>query len=626
MDTINTWPGWEHVRELGAGSFGKVHEIRREDHGKTYRAALKVITIPSSQSEIREAYNEGMSEQNVTEYFQEFVENITEEFALMSEFKGQSNIVSYEDHKVIKHEDGIGWDILIRMEMLTPLSDWGSRHPLNEADVIAMGRDICHALELCWQKRIIHRDIKPENIFVSEYGDYKLGDFGIARTSEKTRANLSQKGTYTYIAPEVYRGQEYGRTADIYSLGMVLYRYLNENRVPFMPLDGTIRYNDREEAFKRRICGEQIPPPKMGSQALKEVVLKALAYAPEERYQSAGAFRKALEGCVKEIGDISDGTMRLFPNPKNYTEEEDPSGRKTQIIRQERQEETRPQEEPEQQGGKKNKMLIISAAGIVGLVLLVCVIISSGRKPVNPPEPQGTTEVSSEPDSAETPTDIGNTRQTETASDDVEPVTSEEVGSTSGNENFRLKGEASTYGRTSVLLIGDTTELWLSDGSFILFAGSTNIKWVSSNEAIAKISSQGIVTGISPGVVELSGVYEGKKSKAWQMTIVQEDKKSGVTVSVDYEKISLGVGASDTVMLTLHGTVADKIGAMCYTSSGLDMSFSWGGVVDGNIIPLNFINSWTTTVDEGDITVLFYEEDKPETIIAKTIIHVKVNK
>lgn len=388
MSAINTWPGWECVREIGNGSFGKVYEIQREDRGKTYKAALKVITIPFSQSEIREAYSEGMNEQNVTEYFQEIVENITEEFALMSEFKGQSNIVSYEDHKVIKHEDGIGWDIIIRMEMLTSLSEWSGEHSLNEADVIAMGRDICHALELCWQKRIIHRDIKPENIFVNEYGDYKLGDFGIARTTEKTRANLSQKGTYMYMAPEVYRGQEYGRTADIYSLGIVLYRYLNENRMPFVPVEGTIRYNDREVAFKRRICGEQIPPPANGSQALKEAILKAVSYAPEERYQSASEFRQALERCVKEIEDDSERAGHLFRKKNTEGEElklqeemklqeglKPQEGPKLQ-ERLKPQEELKAQEKLKPQGGKKNKMLIISVAGIVGFVLLVCVMLA----------------------------------------------------------------------------------------------------------------------------------------------------------------------------------------------------------------------------------------------------------
>lgn len=62
MAEMNTWPGWECVRQLGSGSFGKVYEIQREEFGKIYRAALKVITIPQNQSDVLDVYSEGMDE------------------------------------------------------------------------------------------------------------------------------------------------------------------------------------------------------------------------------------------------------------------------------------------------------------------------------------------------------------------------------------------------------------------------------------------------------------------------------------------------------------------------------------------------------------------------------------
>ena len=91
---INTWPRWEGVGLLGEGSFGKVYEIQKKEFGTTYKAALKVITIPPAQSDIKAAYAEGMDKQSVTNYFQSVVEDIVEEFALMSQLKGNSNIVS----------------------------------------------------------------------------------------------------------------------------------------------------------------------------------------------------------------------------------------------------------------------------------------------------------------------------------------------------------------------------------------------------------------------------------------------------------------------------------------------------------------------------------------------------
>ena len=207
---------WKLVRLLGEGSYGKVYEAEREDYGSKYTAAIKIVTVPQSQSEVDTARAEGMSEESVTAYFRGFVEEIVQEFAVMARLKGTANVVCYEDHAVVPHESGIGWDILIRMELLTPLLRHCAAHPMSREDVLHLGIDLCKALELCREYRIVHRDIKPQNIFVSRLGDFKLGDFGIARTVEKTTGGLSKKGTYTYMAPEVYKEAPYNASVDIY--------------------------------------------------------------------------------------------------------------------------------------------------------------------------------------------------------------------------------------------------------------------------------------------------------------------------------------------------------------------------------------------------------------------------
>ena len=293
---MKTYRDWNVDGCIGEGAFGRVYKISRQDFGHTYDAALKVIEVPQSQSEVDAVRNDGMSEQNVTQYFQSVVEDIVEEFALMSKLKGNSNIVSYEDHSVEKRRDSFGWNIYIRMELLTPLFSYIKQHKMTVRDVIQIGIDICQALEVCQKYNIIHRDIKPENIFVSDIGTYKLGDFGIARQLEKTSSGLSKKGTFTYMAPEVYKGLEYNSTVDIYSLGIVLYRFLNNNRSPFMPpASQPIRYSDKEKANIMRISGQRMPKPCNASGRLAEIVLKACAYNPSERYESAGIMRQALE-------------------------------------------------------------------------------------------------------------------------------------------------------------------------------------------------------------------------------------------------------------------------------------------------------------------------------------------
>ena len=293
------WPGWETVQLIGRGSFGAVYEIRRElVDGTTESAAMKVITIPQNPEDISEMYGEGYDDESITASFRAHLKSIVAEYTLMRKLDGSANAVNCKDISYVQHPDGIGWDIYIRMELLTPLvkSLSGST---SEETVLKIGRDICSALVLCKKYDIVHRDIKPQNIFISPNGDYKLGDFGIAKTVEKTMGG-TKVGTYKYMAPEVYNNQPYGSGADIYSLGLVLYWLLNERRMPFMPLPpAKVLAGQDEEARQRRLSGEPLPPPAHGSAELKKIVLKACAYAPEARFRSAEEMYEALCRCSR---------------------------------------------------------------------------------------------------------------------------------------------------------------------------------------------------------------------------------------------------------------------------------------------------------------------------------------
>lgn len=376
------WGVWRIKRLLGEGSFGKVFEIEREDFGRVYTAALKIITIPQNESELKSVLSDGMDQKSATEYFKSFVMEVVGEFALMAEFKGNSNIVSYEDHMVVEHRDGIGWDILIRMELLTPLLEYTSaEHPMSRNQVIKLGMDMCRALEYCQKQNVIHRDIKPENIFVSRSGDFKLGDFGIARTAEKTMSGLSRKGTYSYMAPEVYKGEEYGASVDIYSLGIVLYRLLNKNRTPFLPdYPQPITHGDRENAIARRIAGERMLLPTDARDKLGEIILKACAYEPHERYSTPKQMRMELEAVS-------------FNNGLQETEEEERTvllasafadAEKAEMLVADskiEEKETSPQMNLVQSENKKrqvNPIAVIGAAAVIMICLLAVAVLKAG--------------------------------------------------------------------------------------------------------------------------------------------------------------------------------------------------------------------------------------------------------
>ncbi len=336
------WAGWETVEPIGTGGFSKVYKIRKKDDDTgDYFSALKVISIPHSPEEYESYIEDGYDEASINEIFASQVKRIVDEFRLMAKFKGNSNIVSYEDHMIVPHEDQKGWDILIRMELLTSLTKFNAKNAMTEKDTIEMGIGICRALELCQRVNVIHRDIKPQNIFVSDFGDYKLGDFGIAKTMEHT-TRATKTGTFSYMAPEVYKGQSYNATIDIYSLGLVMYWALNEKRLPFLPLPPQApTASELEVSLAKRLAGEKLPPPKNGSEKLKEIVLKACAYNSADRFQTPAQLRVALEDLlysvvhennnvdVASIGDTERtlSVNRPAVNPVNINEEN-----KTQAV------------------------------------------------------------------------------------------------------------------------------------------------------------------------------------------------------------------------------------------------------------------------------------------------------
>jgi len=303
---------WKIVRLIGEGTYGKVFEICRSEYGIEEKAALKIISIPASKSEYNSVLTDCMDELSATEYFRNYMQEMIREISLMSKLKGNSYIVCYEDHEVKNRAETVGWDIMIRMELLTPLNEYTrEKGTLGKDEVIHLGIDICKALEICQKYDIIHRDIKPENIFVADYGNFKLGDFGIARIASQTSGASTRAGTNAYMAPEIYRGEHYGKTVDLYSLGLVLYRLLNDNRLPFMPqYPAPLRFQDRENAQAMRLSGAPIPAPTHADPALANVIAKACAYNAEDRFSSATDMRLSLESLLQPEKTAS-GTVHI---------------------------------------------------------------------------------------------------------------------------------------------------------------------------------------------------------------------------------------------------------------------------------------------------------------------------
>jgi serine/threonine protein kinase len=161
------------------------------------------------------------------------------------------------------------------------------------SQVLSILKQVASALDYAHQQGIIHRDIKPSNILLDSAGNAFLSDFGIARMLSETQftATGSLIGTPTYMSPEQGKGEQLTPASDIYSLGIILYELMT-GKVPFT-----------SETTPLAIIHKHIhePPPNPGilrpglPASVEQVILKALAKDPPERYQSAGELVRALE-------------------------------------------------------------------------------------------------------------------------------------------------------------------------------------------------------------------------------------------------------------------------------------------------------------------------------------------
>ncbi len=284
------WENWTYTGEfLGEGAMSSVFEIHSTAMGEEV-AALKIITVkknPFGKVEIPE--------------------NALNEIKILRDLSGCPNIVNYHDstqRQIFDEDNNLSEiDILIKMEKLKSLSE-GDK--LSEEQVIKLAKDMCNALIHASKHNIIHRDIKPQNIFVDKEGIYKLGDFGIAKiVSDMSRHYTMNIGTMAYTAPEVYNNATgvYNVSSDIYSLGIVLYVYLNNGCLPFF--DGTLSHH---EAISKRLSGAQFPSPTNGSNNLKKIVMRACHNDVTKRYQKP-------QEMLEDLELMSTGGKKLVVDP-----------------------------------------------------------------------------------------------------------------------------------------------------------------------------------------------------------------------------------------------------------------------------------------------------------------------
>ncbi|MBS1848713.1 MAG: serine/threonine protein kinase [Actinobacteria bacterium] len=162
-------------------------------------------------------------------------------------------------------------------------------------EAVTIGAQVADALDTAHRAHVVHRDIKPANILLSTDGRVLVADFGIAKAAEgqDLTAEGSMLGTAKYLAPEQVEGTDVDGRADIYALGIVLFEALC-GRVPFLADTDTATALARlhRAPMRPRQVRADIP------RSVDEVILRAMARNPEDRFADAAQFRAALLACT----------------------------------------------------------------------------------------------------------------------------------------------------------------------------------------------------------------------------------------------------------------------------------------------------------------------------------------
>ncbi|CAM9591956.1 unnamed protein product, partial [Phaeothamnion confervicola] len=203
---------YKKIKELGSGSFGCAILVQdRQVPGRLY--VIKEIVVGSlSSRELEAAEKEAlllsqMHHSNIVKYFDRFREG--KKFFIVTDYADGGDL---------------GAALARRRK---------AKRPFTEAEAMRIFVQICLALRHVHARKILHRDLKSQNVFLTSNGVVKLGDFGIARALDSSKACArTQIGTPYYLSPEICQDRPYGKKSDIWALGVLLYELLSL-RVPF---------------------------------------------------------------------------------------------------------------------------------------------------------------------------------------------------------------------------------------------------------------------------------------------------------------------------------------------------------------------------------------------------------
>lgn len=271
-------------RKLAKGPSGDVYVVSRRVDGK--KLALKHISIPTSDAETKALIYAGAvkNESAAQRYYTSQVKELKNELLLLNGVKNASNLLKFRGYQVDQKYTGVGYDVYLLSDYYPSLTEHQKTAPLTKLQAVNLAIDLCSALEQLRSGGLIHKDVQPHNVFYGSGGHFMLGDLGLVQISELPYSSMPDAMITPYSAPEVRSGDAVlSESMDIYSVGVILYEVYNGGE---LPLDEQNKLIQTKKS--------PLAPPKYADVALSEIILKACARKPEDRYSSPSDMKQAL--------------------------------------------------------------------------------------------------------------------------------------------------------------------------------------------------------------------------------------------------------------------------------------------------------------------------------------------
>ena len=482
---------WNIETKISEGKNSKFYRVCKADGLQNDYLGLKTVKFPSSDRELSNVIASGKYN-NIDEYLDALQQSVSRNMALMRSLSYHKNIVGLHNFTIIREPSC--FYVLMLVDLLTPLSDYLSFENVTKEDAVKLGKDICRAMEAFRGNGIIHHNITPENIYVDTMGNFKLGDFGLFDyTGSPADGSL-------YIAPELYH-KNYLRdtSSDIYSLGILLYKLLNNNRLPFLPAyPAPISLSDREQSFAKCMRGEAFPTPANADFKLTSIISKATAYRADERYASPLAMLSQLETYTpyQQAAPAVPQTSNFEIAGNNGIRFDSYEQPQEELI-EETYDEVYDDYDEEEPPKKRWYFLVLGL--VIVLALVVALIVKSGSDGKDKtttehasttlaPPTQTTTETTTEESTTEETTEESTTEETTTEESTTEETTTETTTEESTTEETTTE-ESTTEPFVEPILVstnrknGDKSE----DGKTYMKISSYNLEEIPEDEFFTQV-------------------------------------------------------------------------------------------------------------------------------------------